>query len=113
MTRSQILGMIGVAALGTVFLEFRRRRKTPAPVESDTALPPCIFCNNESGSEEHLWPDWVHRFIKANNIQLRGLRVQEGTGPETIQDDLEITINTVCHTCNNTWMSHVEGKNRP
>ena len=75
-------------------------------------LPQCIFCNNESGSEEHLWRDWVHRFIKKNNINLGGLRVQEGTGPETIQDDLEITINTVCHTCNNTWMSHVEDKNR-
>lgn len=114
MIRSQILGILGAAAFGAaVFLAFKRRRKTPAPVESDTALPPCIFCNNESGSEEHLWPDWVHRFIKANSIQLRGLRVQEGTGPETIQDDLEITINTVCHTCNNTWMSRVEDKNRP
>ena len=114
MTRSQFLGILGVAAAGAaVLLAFRRRRKTPVPVESDTALPPCIFCNNESGSEEHLWPDWVHRFIKANNLQLRGLRVQEGTGPETIQDDLEITINTVCNTCNNTWMSRVEDKNRP
>src|ERR1700760_3496429 len=99
MTRSQVIGIFGVAALGAAaFLAFRRRRKTLAPVESDRSLPPCIFCNNESGSEEHLWPDWVHRFIKANNTQLGGLRVQEGTGPETIQDDLEITINTVCHT---------------
>ena len=74
---------------------------------------PASSANNESGSEEHLWPDWVHRFIKANNIQLGGLRVQEGTGPEMIQDDLEITINTVCHACNNTWIARrVEDKNR-
>ena len=41
------------------------------------------------------------------------MRVQLGNEPETITDDLEKTINTVCHTCNNTWMSKVEDKNRP
>lgn len=75
--------------------------------------PPCIFCDNESGSEEHLWPDWMHRFMKEHGINLGALRVQEGSGRETIEDDLEKTINTVCHTCNNTWMSRVEDKNVP
>ncbi len=79
----------------------------PAPV------PPCIFCDKESGSEEHLWPDWVHRFIREHGIDLGGLRVQEGISPEIIDDDLEKTINTVCHTCNNAWMSRIEDKNRP
>jgi hypothetical protein len=77
-----------------------------------SSRPPCIFCNSESGSEEHLWPDWVHRFMRENGIDLGALRVQEGTGPEIIDDDLEKTINTVCHTCNNTWMSRIEDKNR-
>jgi len=74
--------------------------------------PPCIFCDNNSGSEEHLWPDWVHEFIRKNGIELGGLRVQEGTGPEVIEYNLEKTINTVCDKCNNTWMSQVEQKNR-
>ncbi len=71
-------------------------------------FPPCIFCNNESGSEEHLWAAWMHRLLKFGPI-----RVQEGTGPETIDPDPEKTINTVCHTCNNTWMSQLEEKNIP
>ena len=75
--------------------------------------PPCIFCDNESGSEEHLWPDWMHRFMKEHGINLVALRVQEGSEPETIENDLEKTINTVCHTCNNTWMSRIEDKNAP
>lgn len=98
----------GVAAAAWV-----RRRRSAVPVELEAALPPCIFCNNESGSEEHFWPAWVHRFIKESKIELHGLRVQRGNEPETITDNLEKTINTVCQTCNNTWMSGVEDKNVP
>lgn len=71
-------------------------------------LPPCIFCNNESGSEEHIWPAWVHRYKKFGP-----LKMQEGTGPQVIADDPEQTVDTVCHTCNNTWMSQLEEKNIP
>jgi hypothetical protein len=46
------------------------------------ALPPCIFCNNESGSEEHIWPAWIHRYKKFGP-----LKMQEGTGPQVIADD--------------------------
>jgi hypothetical protein len=100
----KIVGALAaIAVSATAVWALRRRRK----------LPPCIFCNNESGSEEHFWPAWVHRFIKENGIKLGGLRVQLGNAPETITDNLEKTINTVCHTCNNTWMSKVEEKNRP
>lgn len=68
----------------------------------------CIFCGDESGSEEHLWPAWMHRLIKFGPI-----RVQEGSGPEIIEDDPEKKINTVCRTCNNKWMSQLEEKNIP
>lgn len=39
--------------------------------------------------------------------------MQEGTGPQVIADDPEQTVDTVCHTCNNTWMSRLEEKNIP
>jgi hypothetical protein len=104
--------ILGAASLAAIGVAIALRKKTKM-TEVEQPLPPCIFCNNESGSEEHLWPDWVHKFIKKNGIDLQGLRVQEGTGPETIEYDLEKKINTVCHTCNNTWMSQIEQKNRP
>jgi len=110
----RIVGALAAIAVGAAAVwAMRRRRKGDVAAEPVVALPPCIFCNNESGSEEHFWPAWVHRFIKENGIRLGGLRVQLGNEPETITDDLEKTINTVCHTCNNTWMSKVEDKNRP
>lgn len=48
----------------------------------------------------------MHRLIKFGPIH-----VQEGTLPELIEDDPEKKINTVCHTCNNGWMSQLEQKN--
>jgi hypothetical protein len=114
MTKAPMIGVFAIAALSAAApVALRRRKKKEIPVEIKPALPPCIFCNNESGSEEHFWPARVHRFIKENNIILGGLRVQVGNQPETITDNLEKTINTVCHTCNNTWMSGVEDKNVP
>jgi hypothetical protein len=109
-----ILGALAaVAFVAATFTLLRRRRKTEEPVKEIENLRPCIFCNNEAGSEEHFWPAWVHRFIKEKKIELGGLRIQLGNEPEMITDNLEKTINTVCDTCNNTWMSQVEDKNRP
>jgi hypothetical protein len=72
-------------------------------------MPPrCIFCDNESGSEEHLWPDWMHKIVKFAPIN-----IQEANGPIITGQDPEQTINTVCHTCNNGWMSRIEQKNVP
>jgi hypothetical protein len=36
---------------------------------------------------------------------------QEGSGPVLVGQDPEVTINTVCNTCNNGWMSQLEQKN--
>lgn len=69
-------------------------------------LPPCIFCDNQSGSKEHLWPDWMHRLITFAPINR-----QEGSGHVLVGQDPEVTINTVCGTCNNGWMSQLEQKN--
>jgi hypothetical protein len=103
--------MVSVA-LAVVAL-FRRKKKKEMnlvrePSDKPEPLPPCVFCNNESGSEEHIWPAWIHRHKKFGP-----LKMQEGEGPQVIADDPEQTVNTVCHTCNNTWMSLLEQKNIP
>jgi hypothetical protein len=113
---ASIIGAVGLAVAIVAIVLRKSKKKAHSvmvkPSDRPVPVPPCIFCDKESGSEEHLWPDWVHRFIREHSIELRGLRVQEGPNPETIDDDLEKTINTVCHTCNNTWMSQIEDKNR-
>lgn len=54
------------------------------------------------------WAAWVHRRVKFGPI-----RTQEVIEPELIDADPERKINTVCHPCNNTWMSRLEEKNIP
>jgi hypothetical protein len=68
--------------------------------------PPCIFCDHESGSPEHLWPDWMHNLVKFAPINM-----QEADGPILFGQDPEQTIDTVCGDCNHGWMSQIEQKN--
>jgi hypothetical protein len=69
---------------------------------------PCIFCDNNSGSKEHLWPKWIHerKDFGPINFQLGG------SGNKVIPDP-EITVKTVCGVCNNGWMSELESENIP
>jgi hypothetical protein len=69
---------------------------------------PCIFCDNNSGSREHLWPDWIlkrHEFgpikmlIKGNEL--------------IVKPDPDIIVKTVCGICNNGWMHKLEDANIP
>jgi hypothetical protein len=72
------------------------------------ALPKCIFCENESGSEEHLWSAWMHRLMKFGPI-----RIQEADNPDVIEVDPEKTINTICQSCNNEHFSQLEQRVSP
>ncbi|MGD0404603.1 MAG: hypothetical protein ABSB66_15565 [Candidatus Acidiferrales bacterium] len=66
----------------------------------------CLFCDNKSGSHEHLWPAWIHSLVQIKTP----IRIQIGAKPVQISPDPELTIKTVCGTCNNGWMSALEEK---
>ncbi len=68
----------------------------------------CIFCDNNSGSREHLWPKWIHE-----RKDFGPLRIQRGNAPSIIVPDPEQKVKTVCGTCNNGWMSDLESENIP
>lgn len=68
----------------------------------------CLFCDNKSGSREHLWPKWIHE-----RKDFGPLRLQLGTSPEKAVPDPEQKVKTVCSICNNGWMSDLEAENIP
>lgn len=70
--------------------------------------PPCIFCDNNSGSREHLWPDWL---LKRHTFG--PIKMQIGTKQRIIKPTPELKVKTVCGTCNNGWMSQLEADNIP
>jgi hypothetical protein len=68
----------------------------------------CIFCDNDSGSREHLWPKWIHEILDVGPI-----RFQLGNRPEKLLENAEIKVGTVCNECNGGWMSTLESDNIP
>jgi hypothetical protein len=77
----------------------------PSLMIGTMAMPQCIFCDNESGSKEHLWSAWIHGLIRFGPI-----RVQHWNDPEFIDVNPERTINTICKDCNNVYFSQLENK---
>lgn len=65
---------------------------------------PCLFCDNNAGSKEHLWPRWLlaHR-------DFGPLRHQTQKKEAAIIRP-EMTITSVCQSCNNGWMSTLESE---
>jgi len=68
----------------------------------------CLFCDNNSGSKEHLWPKWIHerKDFGPINFKLGGSEKKELPNPE-------IMVKTVCGICNKGWMSKLESSNIP
>lgn len=68
----------------------------------------CIFCNNDSGSREHLWPDWLLKRHKFGPIKM-----QLGDRQRIVKQNPDLKVKTVCGTFNNGWMSSLESSNIP
>src|SRR5438093_593692 len=72
----------------------------------------CAFCNQAAKlSGEHVWSDWIgellHPLVKTFYFD----RWDTSTG-KTIRwrkPKLNEKTNVVCKTCNNVWMSSIEG----
>src|SRR6266700_7135246 len=68
----------------------------------------CLFCDNNSGNAEHLWAKWIH-----DRKNFGPIKMKRGQGEDIIIPDPEITVKSVCATCNNGWMSCLETTNIP
>jgi hypothetical protein len=71
-------------------------------------MPTCIFCDNPAGNREHVWPKWI-----LERKDFGAFRLKRNNGPEIILNNTELTVKTVCQTCNNGWMSTLESEAIP
>jgi hypothetical protein len=69
---------------------------------------PCIFCDNNSGSREHLWPKWIHECHDFGPIKM-----EINGSAAIVRPNPELKVKTVCGVCNNGWMSDLEAENVP
>lgn len=79
----------------------------------------CVFCGAGEVTDEHVWPDWVGRYL--NEEVLPGFefgKSRSETDPKTMErrqvgrkwggPQLDIKVKRVCQPCNSQWMSEVE-----
>ena len=71
-------------------------------------MPTCIFCDNPAGNREHVWPRWI-----LERKDLGAFRLKIANVPEKILNNVELTVKTVCQSCNNGWMSTLEAEAMP
>lgn len=75
----------------------------------------CAFCGSTKRIEgEHVWPDWASKhFADEGTFTYYRQFIGEGYEPETpsswLQEAFHWRVKAVCKTCNNGWMSDLEG----
>ena len=77
----------------------------------------CAFCGATGRlTGEHLWPDWLRQFLgdkKAPFPHRATTTVTGGYDRQWRRPPFTLTVNEVCRSCNNGWMSELEGKAKP
>jgi hypothetical protein len=88
---------------------------------------PCIFCGGKGVSKEHIFPQWMQGIVPPQ--MQRTVHLVDGmhafgwqSGQKSFSelgalarpgDPLSQTINKVCRTCNNGWMSRIVEDAKP
>jgi hypothetical protein len=74
-------------------------------------LPPsldrCPFCDARDTTEEHVFPQWLSKELTSLGRLIR----REESGPRSLRK-IDVTA-PICATCNNRWLSVLEGDTKP
>lgn len=90
--------------------------------KKNNSVNSCIFCEKSNLTKEHLFPDWLQKFIPRTDKHVRHLVRRtfrdEATGKENSiisrgklhrpGDAMSQTLRVVCADCNNGWMSRLQ-----
>jgi hypothetical protein len=68
----------------------------------------CAFCPNKSNiTGEHIWSAWIGEILPTTRYVYRR---DEGIEKEWSSTKIDQKTNVVCKSCNETWMSNLEGR---
>ncbi len=74
---------------------------------------PCVFCGGSPVTKEHVFPQWLNRYLPPGRQQLEQARYGEGAFDRTRQSlGLDFTVKKVCAPCNNGWMAKLESDSK-
>lgn len=71
---------------------------------------PCVFCGGAPVTNEHVFPQWLNRYLPAGQVQqIEQTRYGPGEYNVTrLHVGLDFRIRKVCARCNNGWLSRLE-----
>lgn len=78
----------------------------------------CFFCGPTECplTEEHVWPKWVSKLLQDKYGADHFVHIRS-TGSSTKgywkSPHLQVTIDSLCETCNNVWLSNFENQVKP
>jgi hypothetical protein len=79
----------------------------------------CIFCRKAGLTHEHVWADWLKRFIPKTAVEYTYLAAtlhptQSDFKRKKIAGDLQSRrLRVVCKSCNNGWMGKLQERAKP
>ncbi|WP_124947527.1 hypothetical protein [Sulfurirhabdus autotrophica] len=86
----------------------------------------CIFCGDPANSKEHLWADWLKRYVPRNfseRIHQASISRFDAAAEEYPHYPIRETLRPgdphsqklriVCSTCNNEWMAFLQEETKP
>lgn len=76
----------------------------------------CIFCRRDDQkiTKEHVFPDWLSELFGDSFTAINEGTTSEGKVLYRYESKVfQQTVNTVCKSCNNNWMSEIENQAKP
>src|SRR6202035_290184 len=72
----------------------------------------CVFCGGSPTTQEHVFPGWARRLVKAEGPQAHVQNTfrdrHEPVSRSWSKDAYSMTVRAVCAPCNNGWMAALE-----
>jgi hypothetical protein len=79
----------------------------------------CIFCGRPGLTREHVWADWLKKYIPKNEINHTSFSAtlhptRSDFRRKKVAGDLRSRrLRVVCRSCNNGWMSRLQERAKP
>lgn len=73
----------------------------------------CVFCGVLKQSKEHVYPKWLRKLVRTHDKVITITETESGTQTRQTQVPFDVTVNTVCKTCNTGWMHQLEDQAKP
>src|SRR4051812_12733185 len=72
----------------------------------------CLFCDHTTLNREHVWPEWISKFLlgEPRKGRLQAIQITTDQAPvhSYFAPELNHKARVVCYDCNHGWMSDVE-----